>query len=493
MVIAGLVLAVTLILLWKIPPYAGFIGIVFWLVFILVPSLGARILQGLIFQQKYRKAALLSSWLRWLHPADGWLEQHHMYRALDLADRGFVDEASNLLEPLMAKGETSIGFAATAVYFRVNQKWTEFLEWYEKNKGDELSRRDPNLLLGYFRALGETGKLNELLAAFARNEKYLSAVDLRIYWGLGAMIIFAFCGRRQQLEKLFQNHRHSEETQKFWIGTTDLTGGNVIEGEKRLEALKENCTPFTKLMIEKRLAAPIASAEILNPQSKEILARLETELAHHEEFGEGSELRSYRPYLTWIFIALNCVVYFEEMFKGGGDNLLTIYQLGALRVDEVLAGEWSRLFRANFLHFGFLHLIMNMLGLLVLGPFLERGLGRARYAILYLLSGVGSSVMIVLFERVGWLTHGVIYMGASGNIMGLVGGTIAFLLAAHQRKKSMILRNRLSTSFTIVGVQVVFDLLTPGVSFTAHFAGLLIGYSLAKILILRSAKSELKN
>ena len=69
----------------------------------------------------------------------------------------------------------------------------------------------------------------------------------------------------------------------------------------------------------------------------------------------------------------------------------------SMPLNGVAAGEWYRLFTGMFLHYGLLHLALNMFALWVVGGALEPLLGRVRFLALYLLSGLGGSVAVYLF------------------------------------------------------------------------------------------------
>jgi membrane associated rhomboid family serine protease len=85
------------------------------------------------------------------------------------------------------------------------------------------------------------------------------------------------------------------------------------------------------------------------------------------------------------------------------------------QVVGVAEGEWWRLITAAFLHYGPLHLGMNMLVLWFIGPPLEEYFGHGRYALVYLVSGLAGSA--------GALPRGVT-VGASGAIWAHGGGAI---------------------------------------------------------------------
>ncbi len=81
--------------------------------------------------------------------------------------------------------------------------------------------------------------------------------------------------------------------------------------------------------------------------------------------------------------------------------------------------EWWRLGTAMFLHGGLIHLLFNMFALAQIGPVVEGAIGRGRFLVLYVISGlVGSGVSLVFLK-------GGVGIGASGAIMGVIGAGAA--------------------------------------------------------------------
>ena len=125
---------------------------------------------------------------------------------------------------------------------------------------------------------------------------------------------------------------------------------------------------------------------------------------------------------------------------------------------------------------------MNLFALLLLGPALERQIGAILFAVCYLVSGIGSSIVVVLLTRLR-LHEPVQLVGASGCVMGVVGTWAGFLL---RHRHAPLARKRLRDIIVIVLLQVAFDLVTREVSSSAHFGGLLTGFLLGLLVPAKS-------
>ena len=150
---------------------------------------------------------------------------------------------------------------------------------------------------------------------------------------------------------------------------------------------------------------------------------------------------------------------------GGSGELLAA---GLVYGPAVADGEWYRLVTSMFLHLGLLHLAFNMYALYLFGPLLEQLYGHIEYLIIYFLCGIGGSVMTILFAPDSAAA------GASGAIFGLFG--LAFMVS---RRRHLLLgpqaRAMLSQAGALLLVNLVFTFAIPGISWTGHIGGLLIG------------------
>lgn len=172
--------------------------------------------------------------------------------------------------------------------------------------------------------------------------------------------------------------------------------------------------------------------------------------------------------LTWVLVAINVVIYIGEV----ADRKLIDY--GAMigrAVDPAIgsqlvgvgAGQWYRLITAAFLHEAPapLHILFNMWALVIVGPPLERLLGRTRFLALYLLSALGGSVLFYLIGPANEPS-----LGASGAIFGLFAAwfVVSRRLRVDARGIVILIVINLVISFTI-----------PNVAWQAHIGGLVTG------------------
>lgn len=126
-----------------------------------------------------------------------------------------------------------------------------------------------------------------------------------------------------------------------------------------------------------------------------------------------------------------------------------------------LNDEYWRLLGTAFLHIGPMHLILNMLALLVVGPGLERVFGLWRFIAVYLLSALGGAVAVYVWDNPFNSTA-----GASGAIFGLFGASIIVMRRMGIDPRSMLL---------MVGLNLVFTFTIPGISKLGHLGGLVVG------------------
>jgi len=133
-------------------------------------------------------------------------------------------------------------------------------------------------------------------------------------------------------------------------------------------------------------------------------------------------------------------------------------------------GEWYRLISCGFVHFGLLHIAMNMYLLYQLGKILEPALGSTKFGLVYFASLLGGSAGALL------ITPDALTGGASGAVFGLMAAAIVGL--RHRGVNPW--RTGLGATFVI---NIVFTLAIPGVSVGGHFGGAIIGAACGAVLL----------
>ena len=174
---------------------------------------------------------------------------------------------------------------------------------------------------------------------------------------------------------------------------------------------------------------------------------------------------------TILLVIINVVVFFALSFRGMTEDAIFMMEHGAMYTPLVQAsGEYYRLFTSMFLHFGFEHLMNNMLILLVMGMILEPQIGTVKYLILYLLSGLGGNAISAGWE---WMTNDyAVSAGASGAIFGIIGGLLYIAIRNRGRIGNLTERGLI---FMIV-LSLYYGFTSSGVDNMAHIGGLLSGF-----------------
>lgn len=191
-----------------------------------------------------------------------------------------------------------------------------------------------------------------------------------------------------------------------------------------------------------------------------------------------------KPVFTIFLVIINVSVFFGLSFIGMTEDASFMAEHGAMYVPYVLErGEYYRIFTSMFLHFGFQHLMNNMVMLIAIGYTLENELGRVKFLILYLLSGVGGT-FVSMYQDIH-INEYAVAAGASGAIFGLIGATIYVALRNHGRVGNVSGRGLVF----MAAVTLYYGYANGGVDNFAHVGGLVSGIMLA-FLLYRKRKKE---
>ena len=167
------------------------------------------------------------------------------------------------------------------------------------------------------------------------------------------------------------------------------------------------------------------------------------------------------PVVTYSLIGITAFVYVLQLVIPGMTAALS-YQ-----TFFTASRPWT-LLTAVFLHSGVLHIAFNMLSLWIFGRVLEEALGRWRFVTLYLLSGLGGSLAVLLLNPGGGV------LGASGAVFGLMGAY--FVISRRMGVDS-------SGLVAIILLNLATGFFLPNISWQAHVGGLVVGCAVAFIYL----------
>lgn len=146
---------------------------------------------------------------------------------------------------------------------------------------------------------------------------------------------------------------------------------------------------------------------------------------------------------------------------------------GAMYVPYLMNGErYYTLITSMFLHFGFSHLMNNMVMLLVIGYSLESEIEN-QFSFIYLGSGLMGNLVSAWFD----VSQGsyAVSAGASGAIFGIVGALLYVAIRNHGRVGEISTRGLV----LMAGLSLYYGFTAQGVDNAAHIGGLISGFLLA--------------
>jgi rhomboid protease GluP len=202
-----------------------------------------------------------------------------------------------------------------------------------------------------------------------------------------------------------------------------------------------------------------------------------------ERLNALSEARSPWTSVTNIIIALNVLVFVAMGLLGAGwfqvTSIMPYILYGANQGAATTDGEWWRLLTSMFMHYGLLHLLLNMWALHQAGHFLEKLQGRWLYALTYIGSGLAGG-----FASILWNGDRTWSAGASGAVFGVYGAILGYLLREKQGLPKSIYQSLMKSSLTFAGYNILFGAAHAATDNAAHVGGVLAGIALGWLVAL---------
>lgn len=186
---------------------------------------------------------------------------------------------------------------------------------------------------------------------------------------------------------------------------------------------------------------------------------------------------------TNLFILLNVLIHIFLSAKGDTTDSEFIIENGGLYLEKLKNGEVYRFITSMFMHVDWIHLISNMFVLFLVGRNLENMVGKIRFPIIYLVSGLNGGIVAAVYYAI--LQQNVVCVGASGAVFGVAGALIWALIANKNRRYEMTLWQVIVGLALSVGQGFAVE---EGVCVAAHVGGCICGFLVALISYRRNKK-----
>ncbi|MBX9570556.1 MAG: rhomboid family intramembrane serine protease [Candidatus Obscuribacterales bacterium] len=526
----------------QIPKYDWLFAIVGW-IFLLSFTVFARMQMmamtqalGLLRTDKAVSSAKMLRLLMWGPPGVFWLDLIRMVDAYAKRDLGLADQIYDkwARTPLPKAIANSLD-AYAMLGLLVNRDWHGVIQRYEsamarykqdlekqgaapENAKDAKNKvRFPSqIAIPAVRAYNELGMTKESMEALELADLPSSGYA-RDSLDTIFLSYFALIGDCQTTNSVVDGMKLRKSSlpdfgRMYWQGRCQLSSGNVPEAIRYFEESLSK-TPATDKTWRERTEVQLAHARMelqqasaQNPNAEqdshaEIRAeasRIAREIMFRctivaDVMGGKKNARAVNA-LVLIICAIFGVTYLPRLSNNESmyDIYLYTYAYGVLR-DTVFQGEFWRLITYQFLHGGISHLVMNVVGLVWFGRYVENIYGPVRFLLIFLLSGVLSGVLQMA------LIPDLPVVGASGAVLGVFGAGAAATIRLKHILPPAVRTSELTWMGVMAVTQILFDQLvnylfpsgnagsTEAVRIAAyaHLGGMLSGFFLGWLMPIR--------
>ncbi len=268
----------------------------------------------------------------------------------------------------------------------------------------------------------------------------------------------------------------SMNTLNIFVNLGDNVHMNEEEGEKNISSIK--FTDIDAILKDKNIVKVFPNIKnklIKDKAGIDLIVNVTNDINAKTVEDNKVFTKIFEPkkaIVTPIIIALCVLMFIATYIWGrGSEDSITLLLFGANYRPLVQIGQVWRLATSMFLHAGIVHLLVNMYSLYIIGKQLEGFLGRFKFLIVYLGSGILGSLLSVV-------VHSSISVGASGAIFGLLGSLLYF--GYHYR---LYLGTVLKTQIIpVILINLLIGFMIPGIDNFAHIGGLVGGYLLTMAL-----------
>jgi len=211
-----------------------------------------------------------------------------------------------------------------------------------------------------------------------------------------------------------------------------------------------------------------------------------------------------RPYkFTIILLVANLFVYLlmwhssgmstRVLWSGFPDTVLIAYGAKLNYLIDAPNNQWWRFITPMFIHVNLPHVLVNMYSLWIVGPYVEKLYGSAKFVVFWVLTGIAGVVASYLTVRPNLATSAlgkflfknldVPSAGASGALFGLIGVLFVFGIKFRRELPEGFKRAFGTGMLPIIAINLFIGFVGRGfIDNAAHLGGLLSGAALATVV-----------
>lgn len=221
--------------------------------------------------------------------------------------------------------------------------------------------------------------------------------------------------------------------------------------------------------------------------NEEFLEQQESKINYESNYIAALNNKAPIPYITYILIAINVII-FAIMVSNEAGIMATspaiAFTWGANFPPETIDNQWWRLITSAFIHYGIIHLLVNMATLYQAGEFVERVYGRTEFIVIYIFSAIFGGFGTLLFNT------NAVSAGASGAIFGLIGAEIIYFLINHKEIPSEFYKKYFLNLSIFIGYNLFYGITHSTIDNWAHLGGALGGMIVVSPILVRSLFKE---
>lgn len=461
--------------------YAGAIGVGTSTCMLVVGPMLRSLARRLAAAERVSLAQKILTVVDVLAPGSGAAEEKVLMGAMGDIREGKIEPTLDALEAAKTKLPPDARLAIDeriAMLYLAAYRWDEAIAHAEKNlfgaaPSDPQSLRGtlgiaPPVWIELLGAFGRTGKLDRAAEMMVRLEDACAdRPDASYLLHRGRMVFLALAGRADLVEAMVGKSRHlTRSARAYWVAVAHEHAGEQAAAAAAYRRARGASRGRPRKLIDDAIAKlPTAKPSVVSDEARAVVARIAAApaivLPRHARRGQ--------PVTKVTTAAMFAVAAAIALTLGASSDLGVLLRAGANVRGFIDHGEWWRLISCIFIHVGWIHLLVNAIGLWFLGRLCEDLFGPSRTLALFAISGIAGAVASYLASTGG------VSAGASGAIFGLLGAMLIELWL-HRRRHAGAWQQGMFGSVVVVTIaQIAVGFAYPAIDQWAHGAGLAAG------------------